>query len=93
MGRFILYTIIALVLNVLSFFVFLIPMYFSDGELGPAIGGLLFAFALLIISLIIQTAIGLMFLTKEGKKEIGKAMLLSVGIIFLFGLSICSGSW
>jgi hypothetical protein len=93
MGRFILYTIIALILNVVSFLVFSLPIFFNSEALGPAIGSLIFGFVLTIISLIIQTIIGLIFLAKEGKKEIGKAMLLSVGIIFLIGLSVCSRSW
>jgi hypothetical protein len=92
MKKFIVYLLIVLGLNVLSFFVFAIPMYFSKNQ-NTETGSFIFALVLFAISLFIQFIVAFILINGQKKKELGKAMLLAVGIIFLVGLSFCSGLW
>jgi hypothetical protein len=85
MSKFAKYTLIAIGLNILSFILFLVPSFFGKDSLGTAI----LAFFLVIISLLVQLIVALVYIGGE-KKDLGKAMLLCIGIILLIGLSICS---
>lgn len=85
MSKFAIYTLIAVGLNFLSFFIFFIPAFFiKDG-----LAGAILAFFLVILSLVVQLIIALVYISGE-KKELGKAMLLSTGILLLIGVSVCS---
>jgi heme/copper-type cytochrome/quinol oxidase subunit 4 len=53
-------------------------------------GVLEFGFYVILICFVIQIITGLVFLANEEKRDIGKALLLSLGIIILIGYSICS---
>jgi hypothetical protein len=91
MGKFILYTIIVLALNVALLFIlaWLGGLVINDNSYG--LDTLVIVLVLFAGSLIIQLVGGSILIAKGEKKELGRAMLLSVGIILLTGFSICSG--
>jgi membrane protein DedA with SNARE-associated domain len=93
MGKFILYTIIVLVLNVVLLFIlgWLGGLVIDDNSYG--LDSLVIGLVIFAASLIIQLVAGSILIAKGEKKELGRAMLLSVGIILLTGFSICSGIW
>jgi len=88
MSRFIKYLLIILASNIALFIIFFIPTFTTSGHdsLGPAI----MAFLLIGFTLLAQLIVGSVFLSQENKREIGQAMLLSTGIFFLIGFSVCS---
>jgi len=89
MSKFLKYTLLAIGLNLLSFIIFFIPLFNSNNVHGDAIGAILLAFILILVSFLTQVVVALTFLTTEKRKQIGKAMLLSIGILLLIGLSFC----
>jgi hypothetical protein len=89
MNKFGKYVLRSLGLN-FAFFVLLFLIVLGVSSNGDGLGALIIAFFVGVISLVIQLIIALVFIIGE-KKESGKAMLLSIGIILLIGLSICSG--
>lgn len=89
MNKFGKYTLIAIGLNVLSFVIFCIPVFLTPNTNDAALSAFIIAFFLGVISLVVQLIVALVYLFGQ-KKEVGKAMLLSIGIILLVGLSICS---
>ena len=92
MGKFVLYTIIMLVLNVVFFFILVLigRLVINDNSYG--LETLVIVLVLFAACLIIQLVAGSILIAKGEKKELGKAMLLSVGIIFLTGFTICSST-
>lgn len=88
MKKFILYTILFLFLDILLIVIFAL-LLLNDYSFQSFAGSVFDSFGIIFL-LIIQFIIGLTFLDKESKKELGKAMLLSSGIIFLVGLSVCN---
>jgi hypothetical protein len=75
-------------LNILSFFIFSLPIFLS----GDSIMGLIIAFCLAVLSLAIQLITGLVLVNNPNKKDWGRAMLLSAGIFTLIGFSMCQFS-
>jgi hypothetical protein len=62
----------------------------------PGDAKLTWGFLLLIIaavSLVIQLITAIVYTNKAEKKEVGQGMLISVGIILLIGLAVCSPFW
>jgi hypothetical protein len=62
----------------------------------PGDAKLTWGFLLLIIaavSLLIQFITAIVYINNAEKKEIGQGMLISVGIILLIGLAVCSPFW
>jgi hypothetical protein len=83
MGERTAYTFIFLFLDIVLFIVIcFIP---SNG-----LAGLASAFVFTLISLFIQLFVGLILIITQHKKKLGQAILLSIGIFLLIGLSICS---
>lgn len=90
MNRLVKYTLIALGLNALSFLVFAIPLLSNSGD---PLASFLIAVALAAFSLIVQFIVSLVLLSNPRSRETGKAMLLTIGVILLVGLSVCSSAW
>ena len=67
-----------------------LPLFFSKGEDG--LGWLLVGFVLMGVALLVQLIAGIAMAAGSRRPETGKGMLLAVGIIFLIGLSVCSGT-
>jgi hypothetical protein len=88
MSQFVKYTLIAIGLNLLSFGLFILPAFLTSSghDRGTS---LVLAFFGAIVSLIVQLLVALIFLLDEKKKQIGQAMLLSVGLFLLVGFSFC----
>lgn len=74
--------------NLLLAVVLFTPLFFMGNGDG-AIGWLVLIFAAAVLSLFVQLIIGIVFAAGTEKKELGKAMLLCVGIFLLIGLSVC----
>ena len=70
------------VLIVLGF----VATYFGDRNGGFVIMASIFYF----VSIIVQMFVGLGLILNEEKRDWGKAMLISMGIILLIGFSVCS---
>jgi uncharacterized membrane protein (DUF485 family) len=89
MNKFGKYVLTALGLNFLSFVLLFIIILAFSGLNEDGLGALIIAFVIGVLSLLVQLIIALVYIVGE-KKELGKAMLLSTGIILLIGLSVCS---
>lgn len=79
-------------LNFLAGFVLFLPVFFISNENEAALGWMLIAFILAAILLFVQFVVAFTFILGEKKKELGQAMLLTVGVIVLIGFSVCSGA-
>ena len=89
MNSFVKKFLIAIGFNILSFLIFSIPIFYSGGGEG-ALGGFILTIILIIFSLFVQLIVGLGLFGNPGKRELGKAILLSVGFFLLIGFSLCS---
>ena len=89
MSKFTKYTLIAVGLNILSFIVLCIPVYLTPNTNDQALGAFILVFFIGALSILVQLIVALVFLFGK-RKESGKAMLLSIGIILLVGLSVCT---
>ena len=89
MSKFAKYTLIAVGLNLLMFIILCIPVYFTNNKNDEGLAAFIIAFFVGAFSVLVQLIVALVFLFGK-RKESGKAMLASVGIILLVGLSICS---
>ena len=81
--------LISLGLNIALGLLVSLPLAFindSDTSIGWAITIL----AIAALSLIVQLIIGIVLAVGNSNREIGKGMLISVGIILVIGLSVCS---
>lgn len=90
MNRFYKYVMIVLGLNILSIFIFCLPVFFPHSGQYDALGWLVVGLILTAMSLFVQLILGLVYAGSEKKKELGQAMLLVVGIFTLIGFSLCS---
>jgi hypothetical protein len=91
MKEIILYTLVLLLVNAGLFIMFsFIVDKMDNRNIGDSIAYFL---GFIIVSLVVQIIIALMLIATEKKVDVGKAMLLSVGVICLVGLSLCSGLW
>jgi hypothetical protein len=75
-------------LNVLAGLAGLAPFLFLNAD-----AALNWGFSLLIIaglSLLLQIIIGLIYIFDPEKKETGQGMLISVGLLLLIGIGVCS---
>jgi hypothetical protein len=90
MNKFGKYVLRSLGLNFASFVILFIIVFSMSSSRGGGLEALIIGFFVGVFSLVIQLIVSLIFIIGE-KKELGKAMLLSIGIILLVGLSICSG--
>ena len=89
MSKFTKYILIALGLNLLLYIILCLPVYFTKNAGQDALGAFILAFFVGALALIVQLIVAIVFLFGK-RKESGKAMLLSIGIILLVGLSVCS---
>jgi hypothetical protein len=85
------YTLITIGLNILSVLVLTIPLMFLNNEV--SFGLLMVALFAIPVSLILQIVFGISYAVGKTKKDLGKGMLLGVGIILLIGLSVCGSMW
>ena len=92
MNKFVKYLLIIIGLNILLIILISALVFYNGNRSGEAIGSLLAGIVLTFLGLCVQIIVGLIYLGNKRKKEIGKALLLSAGIILLIGLSICSRS-
>lgn len=89
MNRVTKYTLIAIGLNVLAGLLLAAPFLFVKNE-DWVMGWLVVMLLLHVLSLAIQFIVGIVLANREGKKDMGKGMLLAVGIILLIGFSVCT---
>lgn len=90
MNRYFKYLLIVGGLNIVSVLVFCLPVFFDHKGQYDALGWLVVAFIVTSISLFIQLIVGIFYITRKDKKELGQAMLTVTGIALLIGLSVCS---
>jgi len=76
--------------NLLLLILLCIPFAFITNGQYAGLGWLVTAFIIFCAGLFVQLLVGLGYAMGTTNREFGKAMLLSVGIIFLIGFSICS---
>jgi VIT1/CCC1 family predicted Fe2+/Mn2+ transporter len=79
-------------LNILAGIVGMIPFIFLRKD-DPVI---MWGFALIIIaviSILVQLIVALVYINKPERKETGQGMLLSVGILLLIGVAVCTPFW
>lgn len=95
MGKILLYTVLFLVANIglVLLFSFIIPLLMTDKDEGYGLDRAIAILVATFIAFMIELVVAVFLINTETRKDIGKAMLLSIGIIFLFGLSLCSGMW
>jgi hypothetical protein len=77
------YFVRILLLNLLLLALLFIPVFWGSGDV---------LFTLLVFggAQLVQLTVGLLMLINSRTKELGKGILLCVGVIFLVGLSVCS---
>jgi hypothetical protein len=88
MNQFQKYLLKSFLYNLLAGIVLMLPLTVLKGN-DATIGWL---FALLVIaplSLLVQLIVGIVYASVNKNKELGKAMILTVGIFLLIGLGIC----
>jgi len=78
-------------LNFLAGIVGVLPFIFLKEDAFIVWGFMLFIIA--ILSLITQLIVGIVYVNRPEKKERGQGMLLSLGIILLIGIAICTPFW
>ena len=89
MKKIALYTLLFLLGNIATLYLIsFLADKIDNQNIGDSIGVVI---ALMLILAIAQIIVGLFLIGSEKRAEIGKAMSLAVGIIFLVGLSLCSG--
>jgi hypothetical protein len=95
MGKLLLYTILFLAANVGLFFLFslVIPQLMTDKDEGYGLDRAIAILVAMFIAFMIELVVAVFLINTKTRKDIGKAILLSIGIIFLFGLSVCNGFW
>ena len=91
MNKVIIYALKSLGINFAVAVVLFLPLTFIRSD--PAITWLLALAVIGVLSLAIQLVIGIVYAAGEEKHELGKGMILAVGIIFLIGLSVCGPMW
>lgn len=79
-------------INILGAGVLCLPFVFISDQ-NQALGWLLIAFIIIAIALFIELITGLIFIVDTRQKELGQAILLTVGVILLIGFSVCSGAF
>ena len=89
MNKVLKYMLIAIGLNIVSGLLLAAPFLFLKNQ-DWVVGWLVLSLLLGCLSLFVQFIVGIVFANRESKKDIGKGMLLSVGIILLVGLSVCT---
>lgn len=77
--------------NFLAGLIGMLPFTFLGNNAVITWGFILIGIA--ILSLLIQLIIGIVYSGKPQKREKGQGMLLSVGIIFLIGVAVCTPFW
>ena len=68
-----------------------IPLFFiSGGGQYDGLAWLVISLLIFVVALVIQLFVGFSLAIGEKNKEVGKGMLISVGIILLIGFSVCT---
>ena len=95
MGKLLSYTVLFLAANVGLFFLFslVIPLLMTDKDEGYGLDRAIAILVAVFIAFMIELVVAVFLINTKTRKDIGKAILLSIGIIFLFGLSVCNGLW
>jgi hypothetical protein len=78
-------------INILAGVISLLPFLFLEGDAIFSWGFLVLIIA--AVSLLLQLITAIVYINNAEKKEIGQGMLISVGIILLIGLTVCSPFW
>jgi hypothetical protein len=91
MNKVIIYALKSLGINFAAAVVLFLPLTVMGSD--AAITWLLALAVIGVISLAIQLIVGIVYAAGETNHELGKGMILSVGIIFLIGLSVCGPMW
>ncbi|MBD0376157.1 MAG: hypothetical protein ICV51_11060 [Flavisolibacter sp.] len=89
MNKVVKYMLIAIGINIAAGLLLAAPFLFLTNQ-DWVVGWLVLSLLLGCLSLFIQFIVGIVFAVRENKKDIGKGMLLSIGVILLIGLSVCS---
>ncbi|MBD0279236.1 MAG: hypothetical protein ICV81_14945 [Flavisolibacter sp.] len=83
------YMLIAIGLNIASGLLLAAPFLFLKNQ-DWVVGWLVLSLLLGCLSLFVQFIVGIVFAAGENKRDVGKGILLSVGVILLIGLSVCT---
>jgi uncharacterized membrane protein len=90
MNKVIIYALKSLGINFAAGVILFLPLMVMNST--AAINWLLVLAVIGVLSLVIQLIIGIVYAAGE-KHELGKGMMLAVGIIFLIGFSVCGSMW
>jgi len=79
-------------LNILAGIIGLLPFLFLKGQ-DPVIFWGLALIIIAVISLLVQLIVALVYINRPERKESGQGMLLSIGILLLIGVAVCTPYW
>lgn len=88
MKPFIKYLLIVIGSNIGLLLLLVLPLLFADGE--GVLGWLAIDFIVYLIALGVQVIVGIVFVAKEGRRQLGQVLIIVPCIILLIGFSMCS---
>ena len=89
MNKVVKYLLITLGINLGAATLLALPILSSKGEDGLV--WLLLDAVVMGIALLVQLIVGIVWAAGSTKRQLGQAMLIAVGIVFVVGLSVCTG--
>ena len=93
MNKIVGYTVLFVIADIVVLLLFsLIANLFFTSDRQYDLSGVFFVLIGFPIFLLVQMIVGGVLASKPKTKDLGKAMLLSAGIILLVGLALCGGS-